>query len=96
MQKEKEGVPEMRESLAREMGSSNHPLLSLAIGEGNPEPNLTRLALESLDWLHFFWASSLLMEKREGEEECWSRRETHVRKRKIERRKGKAWGFLRK
>lgn len=69
--KEKGGVPEMPESRAREMGSSSHPLLSFAIREGNPELNLMRLALESLNWLHFLWVRglSLSLEIWEGAEE---------------------------
>ena len=87
-------VPVMPEPRAREIGSSSQPLLSLAIGEGNPELKRTRLALRS---------SSLLQEsvawwyrEENWEEECWILRKIQVSKRKTERRKGKAWGFFRK
>ena len=80
------------------MGSSIQSRVSLARGEGNPDGNLTKPALASSSWSWWFevcWARAKVGgEKRELV--CWSLRESHVRKRKTERRKGKAWGFLRK
>ena len=91
-------IPERWWVRAREMGSSIQPRVSLARGEGNPDGNLTKPALASSSWSWWFevcWARAKVGgEKRELV--CWSLRESHVRKRKTERRKGKAWGFLRK
>ena len=91
-------IPERWWVRAREMGSSIQPRVSLARGEGNPDGNLTKPALASSSWswwFEFCWARAKVGgEKRELV--CWSLRESHVRKRKTERRKGKAWGFLRK
>lgn len=88
----------MPEPRAREIGSSSQPLLSLAIGEGNPDLKRTRLALRSSSLLHesgVCWNREELGEEKR-EEECWILREIHVSNRKTERRKGKAWGFFRK
>lgn len=89
----------MEESWARAMGLSNQPLLSLAMREGNPDEILMRLARESSSWVQW-WSGFWIREEEEEEEEdkwaeCWSLRVTQVSKRKIKRRKGKAWGFLR-
>lgn len=82
----------MAESRAREIGLINHPRLSLAIEEEEAE-NLTRLAFWSdPDWTLACHSSRWGLEV----EGCWNLSETHVRKRKRDRRKGKAWGFLRK
>jgi hypothetical protein len=78
-------------SRAIDTGSSNQPRLSLELK--NPDLNLIRLAFSSSSWLHFLsWR--LLEEKLE--EECWSLREIHARRRKIESKKGKASGFFKK
>lgn len=78
----------MEASLAAEMGLSSHPLLSVK----KWEENLTKLA--SLSWSRVWNALRLGGELKR--EERWSLRDSHVRRRKIERRKGKAWGLLRK
>ena len=45
-------APEMPKAWARETGSTNQPRLSLAIWEGIPELNLTKLAFKSSSLLH--------------------------------------------
>ena len=77
-------------------GFSSHPLLSLIIREGKSELNLTRLAftsspfLTSSDWC---WVWEL---KCCGAWCFWNLKKTHVRKRKMERRNGKACGLFKK
>lgn len=87
----------MPDRRAMEIGSSSHPRLSLVIDERvSVEGNLSRLALRSSPTLfsfmvHFWWCC-FCEEKLAGF--CWSLRDTQVRRRKMERRKGKAWGFF--
>lgn len=78
----------MEASLAAETGFSSHPLLSVK----KWEENLTKLA--SLSWSRVWNALRLGGEPKRDER--WSLRESHVRRRKMARRKGKAWGLLRK
>lgn len=83
--------PEMCDWRAREIGLSSQPRLSLVIEE-EEAGNLTRLAFRSdPDWI-FACHSCRWGAEVEGR---WNLRETQVRRRNRERRKGKAWGFFR-
>lgn len=79
-------IPLTPDSVARETGLNSQPRLSLVIGEGKWELNLTKLA----------FTSSSSMELRFWKSECCNLRETHVIKTRIERRRGKAWGLFKK
>lgn len=89
-------IPLRPEPRARETGSNIQPRLSLMKGEGNnPDLNLIKFAFLSSSLLHFAsWVPRRLAEDKW--EARWSLRETHVSKRKIESKKGKACGFFKK
>lgn len=89
-------IPLTPASMAREIGFSNQPRLSLRIKEGRwSDLNLTKLAFtsSSLVLLHFSW---LFLFNSKWEEECCNLRESHVNKTKIESKKGNAWGLFKK